>query len=47
METEKAKALLIGSGFAGYTAGIYASGAGLNPALCQGRAAHFNSIEKA
>ena len=36
MEETKAKVLIIGSGPAGYTAGIYASRANLNPVIYEG-----------
>ena len=35
-ETKRTKVLIIGSGPAGYTAGVYASRAMLNPLLIQG-----------
>ena len=36
MEETKSKVLIIGSGPAGYTAGIYASRANLNPVIYEG-----------
>ena len=36
MESEKVKVLIIGSGPAGYTAGIYAGRANLSPVLYEG-----------